>query len=222
MADNDDVKKQLEELVGLNKQLLKQNEDLKTVNAGLQKDINELLEKAEDDTMCKMEDGSMGYMKGGVCVAKIDKAAVPESVQKVLDAQSVQIRKQSEELAKMRDESETRDWITKAAGYPSLPIKADALGPILKAAAGIMSKEQFTDFERVLKAGDAACKELTKVSGSSGGDGVDSAYEKMSGLAKVEQAKSSITFEKAFEKIAKQNPDLMRKHREEQRALRQH
>lgn len=223
MAEKDEeVKKQMDELVELNKQLLAQNEELKKSNAQLQSDVDDLLAKGEDGAECKMEDGSSGMMKGGKCVAKIDKAAVPESVQKVLDAQAEEIKKSRDTIAKLQEKEELREWVSKAASYPNLPIKAEELGPILKSAAGIMSPEHFKELDRVLKAGDAACKELTKMTGNRGGGGEETAYDKLSGLAKQEQEKSGVTFEKAFEKVSKQHPDLMKKHGEEQRALRQH
>lgn len=222
MADDVEVKKQMDELVELNKQLLAQNEELKKSNAQLQKDVDELLEKAEDGAECKMEDGSPGVMKMGKCVAKVDKAAVPESVQKALDEQAAIIKKQADDIAKMREKEDLREWVTKAAAFSNLPIKAEELGPILKSAAGVMSPEQFKELDRVLKAGDAACKELTKMTGNRGNGGEETAYDKLSGLAKQEQAKGGITFEKAFAKVSKENPELMRQHSEEQRALRQH
>ena len=84
----EDVQKQLDELVELNKQLLAQNEEVKKANAELKKqneqlqaDVDELL-KAEDGAECKMEDGSAGVMKMGKCVAKVDKAALQELLQR--------------------------------------------------------------------------------------------------------------------------------------------
>lgn len=220
MPDIDpEVKKQMDELVGLNKQLLARVEKSEEVNKQLQTDLDDLL-KAEDGAECKMEDGAMGTMKFGKCVAKVDKAAVPESVQKLLDVQAEEIKKSKDTIAKMQEKEETREWIAKAASYLSLPIKAEELGPILKSAASTMSVEEFKVLDRVLKAGDAACKELLKVSGNGGGGDEASAYNKLMGLAKVYREKSTtpITIEKAFTKVSEEHPDLLAQHRAEARA----
>ena len=220
MPDIDpEVKKQMDELVELNKQLLARVEKAEEVNKQLQTDLDDLL-KAEDGADCKMEDGSAGSMKFGKCVAKVDKALIPESVQKALDASAATIKKQAEDIQKLRDKEENREWVSKAAAYSDLPIKADELGPILKSAATTMSVEEFKVLDRVLKAGSEACKELLKVKGSGATDTEDTAYNKLMGLAKQFKEKSAtpITIEKAFTKVSEANPELMAQHRAEARA----
>lgn len=220
----EDVQKQLDELVELNKQLLAQNEEVKKANAELKKqneelqaDVDELL-KAEDGAECKMEDGSPGVMKMGKCVAKVDKAAIPESVQKAMDEQSALIKKQAEDIAKMRENEENREYVAKAAAYGNLPIKAEELGPILKSASA-MPEAQRKELERLLKAADAAFVELTKMKGNSGDGSATGAYDQLMGLAKeLKKADPKMTIEKAFTKVCEDNPELYRKHREEQRA----
>lgn len=225
MPEANEVQKQLDELVELNKQLLAQNEEVKTLNATLAKenkqlqdDIDELLNKAEDGGECKMEDGSMGMMKDGKCVAKVDKTALPESVRKQLDEQQAQIKKQAEDIQKLRDEKEEKEYVAKAAAYSNLPIKAEELGPILKSAS-VMPEPQRKELERVLKAADAAFAELTKMKGNLGGGETGGAYEKLMGLAKeLKKAEPKMTIEKAFTKVCEENPELYRQHRDEQRA----
>lgn len=220
----EEVQKQLDELVELNKQLLAQNEEVKKANTALaeankklQADVDDLL-KMEDDASCKMEDGSAGVMKNGKCVAKVDKALIPESVQKAMDAQAEQIKKQDAEITKMREREETREYVAKAEAYSNLPIKADELGPILKSAAG-MPEAQRKELERVLKAADVAFKELEKMKGSTGTTDANSAYEKLMGMAKeLKKAEPKLTIEKAFTQVCDENPQLYRQHRDEKRA----
>lgn len=214
---NEEVKKQMDELVELNKQLLAQNEELKKTNVQLQKDVDDLL-KAEDGLECELEDGSKGTMQGGKCVAKVDKAAVPEAVQKQMDAQAAQIKKQDAEIAKMREREETREYVVKAEGYQHLPIKAEELGPILKAAGG-MPEAQRNELDRVLKAADAAFAELAKVKGSGASDDASNAYNKLMGMAKeLKKVDPKISIEKAFSKVCEENPSLYQQHKTEQRA----
>lgn len=220
----EEVQKQLDELVALNKQLLAQNEEVKkanaelaTANKKLQADVDDLL-KMEDDASCKMEDGSAGVMKNGKCVAKVDKALIPESVQKAMDSQAEQIKKQDAEITKMREKEETREYVAKAEAYSNLPIKADELGPILKSAAG-MPEAQRKELERVLKAANVAFQELTKMKGSTGDTSSNSAYDKLMVLAKdLKKAESTMTIEKAFTKVCEDNPMLYQEHRAEKRA----
>lgn len=220
----EEVQKQLDELVELNKQLLAQNEEVKKANAALvetnkklQADIDDLL-KMEDDASCKMEDGSAGVMKNGKCVAKVDKALIPESVQKAMDAQAEEIKKQRDEIAKMREKEETREYVAKAEAYSNLPIKADELGPILKSAAS-MPEAQRKELERVLKAADVAFKELSKMKGSTGATDTNSAYDRLMVLAKnLKKTEPTMTIEKAFTKVCEENPALYQEHRAEKRA----
>ena len=215
MPDIDaEVKKQMEELVELNKQLLKKNEEQSATIVKMQKDIDDLL-KSEDGMECKLEDGSAGTMKMGKCVAKVDKAAVPESVQKVLDAQAEEIKKNKDTIAKLQENEEVREWVGKAAAYSNLPIKADALGPILKSASKSMKAEEFNELDRVLKAGDAVCKELLKIKGSGAVDAANTAYGKLEGIAKEIQKSEKVSFEKAFSMACDRNKELYAEQRAE-------
>ena len=217
MPDIDaEVKKQMEDLVELNKQLLEKNEEQSATIAKMQKDIDDLL-KSEDGMECKLEDGSAGTMKMGKCVAKVDKAAVPESVQKVLDAQAEEIKKNKDTIAKLQENEEVREWVGKAAAYPNLPIEANALGPILKSASKSMKAEEFKELDRVLKAGDAACKELLKIKGSGAVDTANTAYGKLEGIAKEIQKSEKVSFEKAFSMACDRNKELYAEQRAEKR-----
>jgi hypothetical protein len=220
MALSKEEQKQMDELVELNKQLLKRAEDAATENVALKKQIDGLIAKAEDGAECKMEDGSMGTMLGGKCVAKVDKAALPEAVRKQLDEQSEAIKKSNETIAKLLDEKEQKEWVAKAAVHKHLPIKPEGLGPILKAASASLSAEQMTELDRVFKAADEAFATVLKMTGSArGGDG-DTAHEKLTALAKSHAAEKGVTFEKAYTAVLAANPELARQHREEARAAR--
>lgn len=223
MAEDAEVKKQLEELVALNKQLLAQNEEVKKSNTDLvkaneklQSDVDELL-KMEDGGACDMEDGSKGTLKFGKCVAKVDKALIPESVQKAMDAQTVEIKKQADVIAKMQEEKAEKEWVGKAAAYTNLPIKAEELGPILKSASKSMNEAQLKELDRVLKAGDEAIATVMKINGSNAGGGNTTAYDSLMAKAKDIQKSDKVSIEKAFTVACDQNPELFKQHRAEQR-----
>src|SRR3970040_1090380 len=106
MAEDTEVKNQMEELVDLNKQLLAKNAEQAETIAKMQKDIDDLLAKADDEEEggeCELESGGKGVMKGGKCVPEFAKAEVPAEVQKALDSQSEEIKKQATEIAKFKD-----------------------------------------------------------------------------------------------------------------------
>lgn len=81
---------------------------------------------------------------------------LPEAVAKMLKDQQEQIKAANEQIAKMRDEDDTKVYIAKAAEFTSnLGVKATELGPVLK-SINAASPELSEKIEAVLKAANEA------------------------------------------------------------------
>lgn len=84
---------------------------------------------------------------------------LPESVAKMLKDQNDQIKSANEQIAKMRDESDNKVYIAKAADLTSnLGVKAEEFGPVLK-AVNDANPELAQKIEAVIKAANEAVKQ---------------------------------------------------------------
>jgi hypothetical protein len=84
---------------------------------------------------------------------------LPESVAKMLKDQNNQIKLANEQIAKMRDESDNKIYIAKAADLTSnLGVKAEEFGPVLK-AVNDANPELAQKIEAVIKAANEAVKQ---------------------------------------------------------------
>ena len=147
--------------------------------------------------------------------------AVPEAVRKMLDdhkAAAVEALAKAagieDELRKERAVRADEIAIAKAAGWTSLSLDANEVGPALRRLADV-DGELAKSIETVLDAANAQAEsagifaEIGKAGRPDGGD----AYEALSSLAKAAvDGGSSDTFEQAFVKVAEQNPDLYLRH----------
>lgn len=224
---DDDVKKQVDELVELNKQLLERVEAAEAkakASEGLEKKLAGLA-KAAAGEMCELEGGGEGvYDENGECVAKVDKAAVPDEIKKQMDAQAEEIKKAKERadasdarIAKMEDEKVAKAYVERASEYKHLPIKPDEFGPVLRKAEAGMDDVSKAELHRVLKAGNAAMQAAMGEKGAGGSADVDSAYAKMEAQAdEIRKTDKKLTREQAFAKAMSDHPELAQQVRKEE------
>lgn len=115
-AKVDEVEKKLETTTSEKEEAVKEKEELAKQVDELTKTLEELKKETEtDDDVADT----------------IDKEKLPESVKKILDEQEQIVKKQTEELAKLKDEQLTKSFISKASGVDKVG-KSDEIGTILK------------------------------------------------------------------------------------------
>ena len=153
--------------------------------------------------------------------------SVPESVRKMLEDHKAvaaealaKAAATQDELRKERSRRADEVAIAKAAGWTSLTLNAEEVGPMLRKMAEL-DADLAAAVETVLEAANAQAEsagifaEIGKAGLPDGGD----AYEALASLAKsAVEAGVSPTFEQAFVKVAEQNPDLYHRHLEEKGA----
>lgn len=96
---------------------------------------------------------------------------LPEAVAKMLKETTEQNRTMAEQIAKMRDEQDTKEFVAKAADLTSnLGVKAEEFGPVLK-SINAANPELATKIEAVLKAANEAVAkgDLFKEAGAESG-----------------------------------------------------
>ena len=109
-----------------------------------------------------------------------------------------------DELLQLQDDRITEAFIAKAAEY-NLPVSAEEFGPILKAAAEVLTDEQLDVLDRVLTAGgDALYDEIGVAGGAS-----NSILDQVSGFASEMVTKSAggFTLEQAATAMFAANPE---------------
>lgn len=229
---DEEVKKQIEELTELNKQLL-ERVDASEIAGKSAADKMKKLAKAAHGEMCELEGGGEGvYDENGECVPKEDEKAekrlaeVPEEIKKQLATQADEIKKARAEadaaqtrIAKMEDERIVKQYAERvAAEYPSLPVKADEFAPVLRKAESVLDDAGKAELNRVLKAADAAMRAAMGEMGRNGGaPAAGSAYTEMESKAEeLRKTEPKITREQAFAKAMVAHPDLARRVRDEE------
>jgi len=148
----------------------------------------------------------------------IDKSALPEAVQKKMDAQDADIKKQADTIAKMKDDNETAVFTKQAATFDKLSLKAEDFAPILKAASKGMDEAQFAELTRVLKSANEIAGKVLKEFGSSETGEDTTAYDKLVAKGAEIAVRDGITKEQGFVKAKKENPDLWTQSRAERTA----
>jgi hypothetical protein len=141
---------------------------------------------------------------------EIFKGLSPAAVELVKSAQKT-AEDAKAELAKREDAEKTREYITKAAGFSHLPIKADEFGPILKSAAATLTEEEFGKLEQVLSAANynLAQSNVFKSFGSSRNGADGSVISKVEAEAKtLVDAGTFPTIEQAQAHLMRTNPSL--------------
>lgn len=119
---------------------------------------------------------------------------LPEGVAKMLKEQTVQLQSANEQIAKMRDESDTKVFIAKAAELTSnLGVTAEEFGPVLK-SINAASPELATKIEAVLKAANEAVAkgDLFKEAGAEAGSTNPTGVAKSDAWAQIETLASNM------------------------------
>jgi DNA-binding ferritin-like protein len=204
--------------------LTKIPEDQRPVVAALQKragdadTAEELARKAEDRAVAaEKERDELKAKVDAQTLEQVEKArlaTLPEEVRKRLEANEV-------EIAKLRDDKETGEFVAKARELPLSSTTAEAFGPLLRRIAkGCTTPEDATEISRVVKAMGEQIKmgEVFGERGRSGGAAPDGAYEEARALAKAKvEAGKFTTIEKAMSAVWAEKPDLWKRYREEGR-----
>lgn len=146
-------------------------------------------------------------------VEKAKVAALPEDLRKRFEANEA-------EVAKLREERETDEYVAKARALPLVGTTPEKFGPVLRRIAkGKATAEDVAEVERlvksmgeVAKAGKAFAELGTGAQGLTG----DTAYAKASNLAEqlVKDGKEK-SFHKALDKVWDANPDLWKQYSNE-------
>ena len=148
----------------------------------------------------------------------IDKSALPEAVRKQLETQEQDIKKQAEDIAKMKDEGLTREYVAKAVEVGAIG-KSDEIGTLLKDIAKHDSALAVKVFD-VLKGADTKIRtgglftELGKEEGKGGASAYDMIVQKASELRKTCPELSEA---QAFTKVYDTDHDLRNQHLAETR-----
>lgn len=139
-----------------------------------------------------------------------------------IEKQNEEFKKKAQEqeavIAKMQDEKETQEFISKAANYQSLPIEKNKLGLILKEASRHLSAEANSDLMTLIEACNKSLNLITKQFGSDNGATEVGVVNKLNAMAQEIAKQEGISFEKAFVKAQDQNPELKKQLVEERRA----
>lgn len=203
-ADNETLTKRAD---AAEADLKKANDDAAALKAKLEKGENPFAKPSDDDD----DDEEKKKKKE----EEMKKSALPASVRKELDESVATIKKQGEEIAKMKEQRETETFIAKAkTDYANLPVTAEEMGEALrgisKAAPGSLEI-----VEKALVAGEAAIKKALEETGVGGeGDG-NTAYAELEKAAAVIKTRDNISKEQAFVKAKNENPELWIRHRVE-------
>lgn len=151
------------------------------------------------------------------------------TLQKRLDdqaAENVRLQKRLDDQEKIlkaeREKNEQRDYIAKCAHYPGLVLKADDDWKVLREIDQKLTPEAATRVGQLFKAASAAIEagNLFKEMGSAAPGTGTSAWAEIEALAEgiVAKGEKGLTKPQAVDLVCKQNPELYRRHQDEQRA----
>jgi hypothetical protein len=137
-----------------------------------------------------------------------------------------QAAQEATELAKAeREQRVTREFVAKAETLPHLPQKPGEFGPVLKSASEKLTKEEYDELDRVLKAANeqiergSLFKELGGAGGPGPGAGTDAFSEVQRKAEELRKADSSLSPERALQKAMESDPELQARYAAEQRGV---
>ena len=195
----------------------------KSLTEEVRKHIEELEKKAAqvDDLTAKYAklEKKLGGDKGKDDQEDIWKGVNPEVRKRMEDLEKR--AKDAEELVKNeREERIAKEYIAKATGFQSLPVKPEEFGLVLKSLAE-KDPESYAKLEGLLKATDEAItKGALFAEFGRGGTASGGTMEKAEALAKeVVQKNAGMTKEQALTKVFKENPGLYQQYVKEQNEL---
>lgn len=211
----EDLKKEQERAEAAEVKATKADEQI----AELTKSVEELQKAARADTEPARLDKSelSPEVRAALEKAEADGKANAERAEKAEKS-----AKAAEDIAKAeRDERLKAEFVTKAEGYKALPVKKDEFGPVLKAAAEKLSKEEYAEMERVLKAADEqiAASDVFKEHGR-GGDGgkpEGALAEATAKAAELRKSDTRLTASAALQEVFKADPTLAARYQDEVR-----
>lgn len=140
----------------------------------------------------------------------VTKAEVEALQKRVADAEK-QANDAEARIQKMELEKRTEAFVTKAAAWKHLPIKAADFGPLLRKIADAVTAEEITELERVLQAADETARvgRIFDEIGH-GGDGESSANAKVARLVdEIRKANPKLSDVEARVQVYEQQPALL-------------
>lgn len=143
-------------------------------------------------------------------VAELTKEPDPDPVAKADPVVKAEIEKARQEaaeakaeIAKMREQSEIREYVAKAAAFPGLG-EPPAVGPVLRKIARALTDEEYAAFDQSLTALHKQAEPLFREFGKSGDTDAATPEDRLDRLAKAAVAKSEgkLTYEQAYANAA--------------------
>jgi hypothetical protein len=166
-------------------------------------------EKERDDLKAQVE----ASKQTPEAVEKARLAALPEDIRKRLEANET-------EIAKMREEKETGEFVQKARTLPLSGATPEAFGPLLRRIArGCTTPEDADEVTRLVKSlgEQIGTSALFGERGVSGGSGPTDAYSEAKALAKAKvDAGQFPTIQKALGAVWREKPELWQRYRAEE------
>lgn len=183
---------------------------------------NAELQSKLDGVIKELTDLKASMAGDGGETEEIDKSELPEPVRAALEkAEAAQKAADervaaAEEIAKSeREHRVTREFIAKAETYKALPFEAEKFGPVLKACSEKLTKEEFDEVERVLKAADeqVSQSDLFKSHGRSG-EAPDTSpiAEAQAKAEEIRKADPTLSESAALEKALAADSDLQQRY----------
>lgn len=202
--------------------------DAETEVTTLQKTVADM-ECADDDESEPDADDAPKTKKKFPFKKTVKTDELPDAVQKRLDAADERVEK-AEKLAKDADEriakAEARAELvelrkTVEADMPKIPGTVDEVAKMLQEAKATLTAASYTVLEKALKAGSAAIAKAEVEVGSGSGAALGTALEEINKRADELVEKGTCkTRPEAVEKVAKADPALYSKYKEEKRTVR--
>jgi len=202
--------------------------DRMTALADMHKKLGDLIagagdNKEEDGIVAKDDKGFEGHPVGcmcGGCITKRDvvekSAGVPDEIQKRMDTLEKRNKDLEAEIKKAANETKTKEFIAKAAGFSGLGIKADELGPVLKSMSEV-NPEGYAKIEAtLLAANEQVLKGALFAETGTGGSGETAITKRVDAMAKDIQKRDNCTIEKARTLVYKENPTMYKEYLKEQ------
>jgi hypothetical protein len=169
-----------------------------------------LAEKERDDLKAQVE----ASKQTPEAVEKARMATLPEDIRKRLEANET-------EIAKMREDKETGEYIQKARSLPLSGTTPEAFGPLLRRIAkGCSTSEDADEVTRLVKSLGEQVKAgaLFGERGVSGGSGPADAYGEAKALAKAKVDAGQFTsIQKALDAVWREKPELWTRYRAEEK-----
>ena len=135
--------------------------------------------------------------------------SLPESLRKKLDEDMAEIAKARADIAKVKDEQLTKEFITKAKDA-NLTEDIGKMFKSLHTKDEILAKNLFDEMARLQKA--LFESDLLKEKGQSGETETETAHEQLVKMAKeAQKVDATMSFEKAYTLVKKNNPELSKK-----------